>query len=187
MNTRKFKCLLLGHRWSNWAEILKVILYFFYSIKYEFFRWFFLDESLPLTKCPRSGQPSTVKSDTKISWRKAREEELRTWRVEESRSWGNGESMRWRVEEHGRIVMGGHGLLKLSLGPAMPYPSTPCRRATSWLFEGWPACRAGDLRPSSNPLNTPCRTPMSRRWNFEDLHSWGDYIGVREMWWWADD
>jgi hypothetical protein len=31
--------------------------------------------------------------------------------------------------KHGRMARGGHGLLKLSLGLTMPYPSTPC---------GWP-------------------------------------------------
>jgi hypothetical protein len=30
---------------------------------------------------------------------------------------------------HGRIARGGHRLLTISPGPAMPYPSTPCRRA----------------------------------------------------------
>jgi hypothetical protein len=31
---------------------------------------------------------------------------------------------------HGRMARGGHGLPKVSLGPAMPHPSTPCERAT---------------------------------------------------------
>jgi hypothetical protein len=31
---------------------------------------------------------------------------------------------------HGRLARGCHGLPKVSLGPAMSYPSTPCRRAT---------------------------------------------------------
>jgi hypothetical protein len=30
----------------------------------------------------------------------------------------------------GRIASGGHGLPKVSPGPAMPYPSMPCGRAT---------------------------------------------------------
>jgi hypothetical protein len=30
---------------------------------------------------------------------------------------------------HRRMVRGGHGLRKVSLRPAMPYPSTPCRWA----------------------------------------------------------
>jgi hypothetical protein len=29
----------------------------------------------------------------------------------------------------GRMARGGHGLLKVSQGPAMPYPSIPCGRA----------------------------------------------------------
>jgi hypothetical protein len=41
---------------------------------------------------------------------------------------------------HGRTAMGGHGIFKVSVGPAMPYPSTPCWRATTetalWLFQG---------------------------------------------------
>jgi hypothetical protein len=40
----------------------------------------------------------------------------------------------------------------------MPNPSTPCRRVTPetalWLFLGWPAHRAGGLRPSSTTLDT---------------------------------
>jgi hypothetical protein len=31
---------------------------------------------------------------------------------------------------YGCMARGGHGLLKVSSGPAMPYPSTPCGRAT---------------------------------------------------------
>jgi hypothetical protein len=42
---------------------------------------------------------------------------------------------------HGRMARGGHGLPKVSLGPAMPYPSTPC---------GWPTYRAGGLRLTSD-------------------------------------
>jgi hypothetical protein len=61
---------------------------------------------------------------------------------------------------HGRMARGGHGLPKVSPGPAMPYPSTPCRRTTYEtalrLFQGWPAHRAGSLWPFSAPLDTPC-------------------------------
>jgi hypothetical protein len=32
--------------------------------------------------------------------------------------------------KHGRMARGAHGLPKVSLGPAMPDPSTPCGRAT---------------------------------------------------------
>jgi hypothetical protein len=60
--------------------------------------------------------------------------------------------------------MGGHGLPKVLLGPAMPYPSTPCDRVTHetalWPFQGWPAHRAGVLQLYSTPLDTPRRTPM---------------------------
>jgi hypothetical protein len=42
---------------------------------------------------------------------------------------------------------GGHGLPKVSPGPAMPYPFTPCRRVTPETtlqpFQGWPARRGG--------------------------------------------
>jgi hypothetical protein len=71
-----------------------------------------------------------------------------------------------QVHMHGRMARGGHGLLK-SPGPAMPDPSTPCRRATPEMaeplqpFQGWPARRMGSLRPSSTLLDTPRRTPMS--------------------------
>jgi hypothetical protein len=66
--------------------------------------------------------------------------------------------------EHRRMARVGHGLPKVLLGSAMPDPSTPCRGATSetalWPIQGWPAHRAGGLRPSSTPLDIPRRTPM---------------------------
>jgi hypothetical protein len=70
---------------------------------------------------------------------------------------------RWPT--HRCMAWGGQGLPKLSLGPAMPYPSTLCGPATPetalWPFQGRSACRAGGLRPSSTPLDTPRRTPMT--------------------------
>jgi hypothetical protein len=55
---------------------------------------------------------------------------------------------------HGRRSMGGHGLPKVSTGPAMPYPSPPCGRATPDTalrqFQGKPTHRAaacGHLLP----------------------------------------
>jgi hypothetical protein len=60
---------------------------------------------------------------------------------------------------HRHMVRGGHGLPKVSPGPAMPDPSTSCGRATPEkalrLFQGWPACRVGGLRPSSTPFGHP--------------------------------
>jgi hypothetical protein len=53
-----------------------------------------------------------------------------------------------RTWTHGRKARGDHGLPKVSPGPAIPYPSTPCP--------------AGDLLPSSTPLETPRRSPMKR-------------------------
>jgi hypothetical protein len=51
--------------------------------------------------------------------------------------------------KHGRMARGDHGLPKVLHGPAMPYPSTPYRRATPETalqpFKGWPACKAGGL------------------------------------------
>jgi hypothetical protein len=51
-----------------------------------------------------------------------------------------------------------------SPGPAKPNPYTPCGRATPQTalrpFGGWPARRAGGLRPSSSPLDTPSRTGL---------------------------
>jgi hypothetical protein len=42
----------------------------------------------------------------------------------------------------GCMAWGGHGLLKVSPGLAMPDPSTPCGRAIPetalWPFQGWP-------------------------------------------------
>jgi hypothetical protein len=62
------------------------------------------------------------------------------------------------------MTRGGHGLPKVSFGPAMPYPSTPCGRVTSEaalrLFQGWPAHKVDGLQPSSTSLDTPHCTPM---------------------------
>jgi hypothetical protein len=56
---------------------------------------------------------------------------------------------------------GGHGLPKVLLRPAMPYPSKPCGWATpETAISGGPSCRAGGLRLSSTPLETPRRRPM---------------------------
>jgi hypothetical protein len=65
------------------------------------------------------------------------------------------------IYSHGRMASatGSHGLPKFSPGPAMPYLSTPCGRATSETaslpFQEWPACKAGGLRLSSTPLDAP--------------------------------
>jgi hypothetical protein len=62
------------------------------------------------------------------------------------------------------MTRGGHGLPKVSPGPAMRYLSLPCGRATpemtSWPlqpFQGWPT-----RRPSSTPLDTQRGTPLSQ-------------------------
>jgi hypothetical protein len=63
--------------------------------------------------------------------------------------------------EQGRISRGGHGLLKVSLGPALSDPSTLCGRPSlKLLFQEWsptglPAC--GHL---TTPSDTPRRTPV---------------------------
>jgi hypothetical protein len=66
---------------------------------------------------------------------------------------------------HGRMARGGHGLPKVSLGPVMPDPSTPCGRPTPETalqqFLGWPTRKAGGLQPSSTPSDTSCRTPKA--------------------------
>jgi hypothetical protein len=65
---------------------------------------------------------------------------------------------------HGRMARGGYGLPKVSPGPAMLDPSTPCGQATPERalqpFQGWPARRAGGLRLSSTLLDTARRTAM---------------------------
>jgi hypothetical protein len=62
------------------------------------------------------------------------------------------------------MARGGHGLPKVSPGPAMPDLSTPGKQATtemaSWLFLGRPARRKSGLRSSSTLLHTPQCTPM---------------------------
>jgi hypothetical protein len=63
-----------------------------------------------------------------------------------------------------RMARGGHGLPKVLIGPAMPYPSTLCGFATPktafQAFQGWSARRVGGLWPSSVPLDTPFRPPV---------------------------
>jgi hypothetical protein len=63
-----------------------------------------------------------------------------------------------------RTARGSRGLPRVSPGLAMPYPYMPCRRAnpetTLRPFQGLPAHRAGSLRPSSIPLDTPRHTPL---------------------------
>jgi hypothetical protein len=65
---------------------------------------------------------------------------------------------------HGRMARGGHGLPKVSLGPAMPNLSMPCGQATTEKalqpLQGWPAYKVSWLRPFSTPLDIPRRTPM---------------------------
>jgi hypothetical protein len=65
-----------------------------------------------------------------------------------------------------RTGRGIHGLPKVSPGPAMPNPYTPCGRVTPQTalrpFWGWPALRAGGLGLSSPPLDTPSRKGLGR-------------------------
>jgi hypothetical protein len=77
------------------------------------------------------------------------------------------------------MTRGGRGLPEVSLGPAMPNTYTPCRWATPETalcpFQGWPAHRAGGLRPSSTPFDTPRRTPLVLR-DMKTLSIHGDEI-----------
>jgi hypothetical protein len=60
---------------------------------------------------------------------------------------------------HGRMAGDGHALPKVSLGLAMPYPSAPCE----WPpLKGVDAHKAGGQQPSSTPLDTSRRTPLSQ-------------------------
>jgi hypothetical protein len=58
-----------------------------------------------------------------------------------------------------RMARGIHGLSKVSPGPAMLDPSTPCGRATPetalWPFRGWSSRRSSFL------LDTPCHMGLS--------------------------
>jgi hypothetical protein len=80
----------------------------------------------------------------------------------------------WLRDTRANIARGGHGLPKVVPGLAMPYPSTPCGRATPetdiLLFHGWPARRAGGLRRSFTPLDTPRRAPMT--WPCDQMITW---------------
>jgi hypothetical protein len=68
------------------------------------------------------------------------------------------------VGYRGCRARGSHGLPKVSPGPTMPYPFTPCRRATTdpalQPFQKWPTHRAGGVQPFSTPLDTLHHTPM---------------------------
>jgi hypothetical protein len=68
-----------------------------------------------------------------------------------------------KCKAHGRMARDCHGLPKVSPRLTMPYPSMPCPETALWPFQGWPACRAGNLRPSSTPLDIPRRTPMAKQ------------------------
>jgi hypothetical protein len=78
---------------------------------------------------------------------------------------------------HRRMRRGGHGLPKVSPGPALPYPATPCELATPktalWPFLRWPSHRVGGLRPSFALLDTPRRTPMRQIASMTQVLFWG--------------
>jgi len=69
---------------------------------------------------------------------------------------GKGILFRLGIEMRVRVVTGGHGLRKVSLGLALPYPSTPSGRATSgmalWSFLGCLARRADALLTPWTPM-----------------------------------
>jgi hypothetical protein len=64
------------------------------------------------------------------------------------------------------MTRGIDGLPKVPPGPTMPNPSTPCGQAIPetalQLFLGWPAHKAGSLRPTSTPLDVPRCTGLVR-------------------------
>jgi hypothetical protein len=58
---------------------------------------------------------------------------------------------------YGTVARGGHGLPKLLLGPAMPYPSTPCGQPSlKWPYSHF----RGGLWPFSTPLDSLRRSPL---------------------------
>jgi hypothetical protein len=62
------------------------------------------------------------------------------------------------IRHQAHMVRGIHGLPKVSPGPAMSDPSTPCRRATpERALQGWSARKAVGLQPFYTPLDTPRR------------------------------
>jgi hypothetical protein len=62
----------------------------------------------------------------------------------------------------GQDVANGHGLSKVSLVPYMPYPSMLCRQPPLTAVSRVLAPRVGGLWPSSTPLDTPRRTPLTQ-------------------------
>jgi hypothetical protein len=64
-----------------------------------------------------------------------------------------------------------NGLPRISTGSAMPYPSTPCRRATPETTvrrsQGRPICRLGSLRAASSCtlFDTPRHAHVHKKMN----------------------
>jgi hypothetical protein len=85
---------------------------------------------------------------------------------------------------NGRMAMGGHGLPKVSLGFAISYHSTiggqTIPERALWPFQRWFACRAGNLRLSSTPLDTQRHTPMSGTINHIPVNESDQSITVRK-------
>jgi hypothetical protein len=55
--------------------------------------------------------------------------------------------------------MYGVAMDSLKVYPGPPCPTLLRPETTLWLFQGWPACRAGSLQPSSTPLDNGHPTP----------------------------
>jgi hypothetical protein len=66
---------------------------------------------------------------------------------------------------HGRMGKSGHGLPKVSPGPAMPYPSVPCVRPplkqSPGHFRGGSTAGRTACGHLLAPLDTPRRTPLN--------------------------
>jgi hypothetical protein len=79
-----------------------------------------------------------------------------------------------RLEEMTKSIMLTLALVTMdSLKFHLGLPSTPYWQVTPetalQAFQGWPTCRAGGLRLSSTPLNTPSCMPMKRDYVHEGL------------------
>jgi hypothetical protein len=71
--------------------------------------------------------------------------------------------------KHGRMVRSGHGLLRVSLGPTMPYPYTPCRRP--------PLKRLHDRFKSGHPQGERPAAILLPLWIPHDVHLRGGREG----------
>jgi hypothetical protein len=82
------------------------------------------------------------------------------------------------------MAWGSHKLLKVSLGPALLYPSKLYGQANPetafWPFQGRPARKTGGLQPSFTPMDPPRSMPMSVGSEIPSFHNQEEVSPVSE-------